>query len=488
MSTDDSFGGLAYNGARLAAAGTLWRLLFGPTVELPEFATDGGTTIDLHAAVSNEAEADEAGMILSSVADQARRDPHHAAVRQTAMTTRPEVGRVDAPGGSERWRALRIMRDERRKVTGDGAAAAAAAASDDDDDDDGSSSLALPAAGGGGEDILAARDAGGGGSKNKKAKRKAKRKAKASPLTAPKLAPDAPPTLKAAAHQVVRLLVLLVRRSWGKKEMISGGGAAAGGSQARAPLDGVRLGDDDASAAALLLEHLVYDSLSLGVIEHSAAAAAANSDSIVSGASLRVGGGGQSARGDAKTAAVATSSWGFGLARAAMGMLSSSVASNDDDAGNAAADRAAAAAAATTRTTRTLRADAADVDADADGARNNALGGFDASIFMTPANGVQPLVDMLRGGGCGGGSGGNDGNNGNDAMSRRTDQMLLEALRPSFQALSLHTKLAVAEGGAHDELMSLIGTGGCGDLMIHLLINRGETGTGASMSGEVGAV
>jgi hypothetical protein len=43
-------------------------------------------------------------------------------------------------------------------------------------------------------------------------------------------------------------------------------------------------------------------------------------------------------------------------------------------------------------------------------------------IFMTPANGVRPLVSMLRGG---------------------TDPTVVMALRPAFQALSLRTKLAV---------------------------------------------
>jgi hypothetical protein len=198
------------------------------------------------------------------------------------------------------------------------------------------------------------------------------------------------------------------------------------------PRDGVRLGDDDASAATVLLEHLVYDSLSLGVMEHSDLASAASNTTATSAAAVR---------GDVGNK---TTSWGLGLARA-MGMLSPA--------------NSVAAAAGTVQSATPKTPSGEGVDA----AGTPPLLGFDASICMTPANGVQPLVDMLRGG---------------------TDAMLMEAFKPAFQALSLHTKLAVAEGGAHDELMALIGTGGCGDLMIHLLINRGEIGTGAAMSGE----
>jgi hypothetical protein len=173
-----SMHGLDYNGARLAAAGTLWRLLFGPTAALPDFATDGGTTIDLHAAVSAEAEAAEAAMILAG-ANQVHES-------SAAVTTRPEHGRMHAPGGSERWRALRIMRDAKHDATSKGEGEGEAAFGDSD-------SVAQC---------------------EEKSIHPSNNKVRPRPLTAPTFAPSAPPMLKAAAHQIVRLLVLLVRRAW----------------------------------------------------------------------------------------------------------------------------------------------------------------------------------------------------------------------------------------------------------------------------------
>ena len=142
-------------------------------------------------------------------------------------TQRPHVGRLDVPGGSDRWRVLRVMRDAKHNT---------AASNGEGTDFQGE-----------GED----QGEGEGNPSNTDGP---------FPLTAP-LAATAPPPLMAAAHQAARLMVLLVRRSWpgARGNGIRGGGSLPG------PLDAMRVGDDDATAAASLLEQLAYDTLSLGM-------------------------------------------------------------------------------------------------------------------------------------------------------------------------------------------------------------------------------
>jgi len=347
--------------AGLAAARTVWRLLFGPAVELPDFATDGGTAIDLVAAAAMEAETMEAARIVS---EGLERDAE-------VVTKRPQVGRLDVPGGSERWRVLRVMRDEKEKHN-----AAAAASNGEVTGFEGEGE-------GEGE-----RDKGEGNPSNTGGPRG---------LTAP-LAATAPPPLTAAAHQAVRLMVLLVRRSW------PGGDGARGGGSVSGPLDAMRVGDDDATAAASLLEQLAYDTLSLGAVEHSFAGHSQISHTAVTANATVLAGGGSGA------------SWGLGWVRA-MGLI-------------APAD-AQAAAATPSGSSNSVAAGVVSVLPPLPASLGAA-----PPIFMTPANGVRPLVGMLRGG---------------------TDPTVVMSLRPAFQALSLRTKLAVAEGGAHDELMALIG-------------------------------
>jgi hypothetical protein len=377
-----SISGVENSIVRVAAACTLWRLLFGPTIELPNFATDGGTTVDPNAADATPAA--KAAMFMSDTA------PVH---NSSSGMTRPEVGRTDTPAGSERWRALRAMRDERRELTRRG---------EDADFEDSINGEERPSF---------------GNNANRSSKL-------ATPLAAPTLSSASPPMLRAAAHRIVRLLVLLVRCSWGKD--------TRGVGKRKGPRVGTRLGNDDSTAAATLLEHLVYESISLGVLEHSECELATATTAVTApGPVLSL----------AEVGTVNNStSWASGLARVigllppvsmAIGVVQSGVTTPSND------------EVVDTNTPLSL--------------------GSHPPAFMTPIHGVQPLIDMLRGG---------------------ADAVVMEALRPAFQALSLRTKLAVAEGGAHDELVALIGTAGCGDLMIHMLISRGESGTGAVMSGE----
>lgn len=349
--------GMDYNGARLAAARTIWRLLFGPVTDIPDFATDGKTTIDLHAAVAKEAKPAEASLIAS--------DSSHIKSSGEASTGMA-IERMNAPGGSERWRAIRIMRNKKRSD---------AIKSNRSEDDF--------------------------------------QTGKVSSLTFPTLCPSAPPMLKVALHQVVRLLVLLVRGVWAK--------GLCGTNNPKH--EHIPLGHDDRSAAAAVLEHLVYDSLSLGVLNY------ANNAPHMSKMPATPIKPREETESNGKF-------WGDGFTRALRWITSSD---NDDPAGLKISEQKVV-----------------------DNISTSQSSSQPTKIF-TSNDGVQRLVELLRG---------------------NTDPILLEALKPAFQALSLDTKLAVAQDGAHEELIRLIGIGGCGDLMINLLINQGANATGALMDGE----